>query len=133
MNLMINWAAVSVAMLVGLAVQGLWYTNPQVYPRWKALVFGEAEPSVGVLPRVAVAVVSAFASAWCLAGFLNFTGSADFLQGSLAGLQLFLGLVAPVVATLYVFDKRNLGLLWMELTPVALALALQGGLLAAWR
>jgi len=93
----------------------------------------DATLSTGFLPRLGLALVSSFATAWCLAGFFNFTRSADFVQGGLAGLQLFLGLVLPAMATEHIFSRRPPLLLAVNAAPAAIAIVLQGGLLAAWK
>lgn len=130
----INWPAVAVAMVLGVFLQALWYSKPLFGKSWQALSgLSDETLSSGFMPRLALALAASFASAWCLAGFFNFTRSSDFLQGSLAGLQFFLGLVLPAMATEHVFSRRPLKLLAINVTPVALTLILQGGLLAAWK
>lgn len=130
----INWPAVAVAMVLGVFIQALWYAKPLFGPAWQRLSKLDDETlKTGSAPRMALAFVTSFASAWCLAGFFNFTHSSDFLQGSLAGLQLFLGLVLPSMAIEHVFSRRSPKLLAINLAPVALVLVLQGGLVAAWK
>jgi hypothetical protein len=130
----INWPAVAVAMVLGVFIQALWYSKPLFGPAWQRLSnLDDAALTEGFLPRISLAFLGSLASAWCLAGFFNFTGSNDFLQGSLAGLELFLGLVAPAMATEHVFGRRSAQLLAINLAPAGLALVLQGGLLAAWK
>ena len=134
MQIVINWAAVAVAMLVGVFLNALWYSKPLFGPLWQRLSGLEGQDlKVGFFPRLALAFVASFGSACCLAGAFNFTHSNDFLQDSLAGLQLFLGLVAPAMAVEHVFSHRPLKLLAINLGPSALVLILQGGLLAAWK
>lgn len=130
----INWPAVAVAMVLGVFLQALWYSKAIVGAAWQRLSNLDDEAlKQGVLPRIGLALLSSFATAWCLAGFFNFTHSADFLQGSLAGLELFLGLVLPAMATEHIFSRRPPLLLAINAAPLALAMALQGGLLAAWK
>jgi len=75
-------------------------------PSWQRLSDLDDEALKQALcPAFSLAFVGSLASAWCLAGFFNFTHSSDFLQGSLAGLSFFLGLVAPAMAAEHVFGR----------------------------
>ena len=130
----INWPAVAVAMVLGVFLQFLWYMKPVLGGAWQRLSnLDDATLAQGAMPRIALALLCSFGTSWCLAGFFNFTHSADFIQGSLAGLQLFLGLVLPAMATEHLFARRPPLLLAITATPVGLAMLLQGGLLAAWK
>jgi hypothetical protein len=132
--LTINWPAVAVAMFLGVFVQILWYSKALAGAEWQRLSGLDAEAlQQGFVPRISLAFVGCLASAWCLAGFFNFTGSNNFLEGSLAGLQLFLGLLAPAMAVEHVSARRPLNLLLINLLPAGLVLILQGGLLAVWK
>jgi hypothetical protein len=130
----INWPAVALAMVLGVMVSAIWYSKPLFGAQWQRLSkLQDQDLATGFLPRLLLGLLANLASAWCLAGFLNFTHSSNFLQGSLAGLELFLGLVAPAMAVEHVFGRRSGALLAINLAPVALILVLQGGLLAAWK
>ena len=134
MVLMFNWPAVAVAMVLGVFLQFLWYMKPVLGGTWQRLSnLDDATLTQGAMPRIGLALGCSFATAWCLAGFFNFIRPGDFMQGSLAGLQLFLGLVLPAMATEHIFARRPPLLLLINTAPVGLAMLLQGGLLAAWK
>jgi hypothetical protein len=133
MPLSIHWAAVAAAMVAGVLVNGLWYAKFMLGSQWQTLSgLDGRDLKQGFPPRLALAFACSFLSAWCLEGFFNFTGSATFLQGSLAGLELFLGLVAPAMATEHIFGQRPVKLLLINLGAAGLSLLAQGGLLGAW-
>jgi hypothetical protein len=130
----INWPAVSLAMVLGVVVGALWYSKPLFGGAWQRLSnLDDAALKQGFMPRLALAVCANLASAWCLAGFFNFTHSNSFFLGALAGLELCVGLVAPSMALEHVFGRRSPKLLAINLGHAALVLALQGGLLASWK
>ena len=130
----INWPAVSLAMVLGVIVGFLWYSKPLFGSAWQRLSGLDDETlKQGMAPRIVLAIFGNLATAWCLAGFFNFTHSNSFLMGSLAGLELFVGLVAPFMATEHLFAHRSGKLLAINLGRAALVLALQGGLLASWK
>ena len=134
MNLVINWGGVALAAGVGLFIYALWY-SPFVFGKlWQRLEgVDEAGAAAGVLPRLSAALVAAFLQGLVLAADFNFTGSNNFLMGSLAGAQLWLCLAAPVLALAELPGRRSWGLLGLHAGVVLLVLVLQGGLLASWR
>ena len=80
-----------------------------------------------------LAAVASFAQSWCLAGFLNFTGSNTLGMGLLAGVQLSLGLAVPgCVLAAWSSGARPCKVAKCAVWLV-LAQALAGGILAVWR
>ncbi|HXB97549.1 MAG TPA: DUF1761 domain-containing protein [bacterium] len=134
MNLVINWGGVALAAGVGLFIYALWY-SPFVFGKlWQRLEgLDDAQSAAGVLPRLGAALGTALLQALLLAGAFNFTASNDFMMGSLAGAQLWLGLVAPALALAELPGRRSWPLLGLHSGVALLVLVLQGGLLASWR
>ena len=133
MQLHFFWPAVAVATVLGLLIPALWFA-PKAFGRsWQALCQLSDEQLRDPLPRLGYALLCSFVSALALAGLMNFIGSATFLQGALLGLQVSLAFQATALSVDHVFARRPLKLQLIVVVPNVLALALMGGLLAAWK
>jgi hypothetical protein len=134
MNLVINWGGVALATGVGVFIYALWYSPFVVGKLWQRLEgLDDAQAAAGVLPRLGAALAAAFLQGLLLAGSFNFTGSNDFLMGSLAAAQLWLCLVAPALALVELPGRRSWRLLSLHAGVILAVMVLQGGLLASWR
>lgn len=134
MQITYYWPAVALCTLLGVVIHTIWFSPLVLGGLWQRLTgLSDEDARQGLLPRLGLALLSAFATSLCLAGFFNFTGSSTFMMGAMAGLQFFLGLVVPAIALVHVMARRPLLLLALDLGPVLLNALVLGGLLAAWR
>jgi hypothetical protein len=134
MHIMFNWPAVALAVVVGLFILGLWYSPFALGPLLRRLEGLDDEAAkAAMLPRLTAALAVALLQALALAGAFNFTGSNSFGMGALAGLQLWLGFCAPVLALALLPARRDWRLLGIHLGGSLVAVLLQGALLASWR
>lgn len=129
----INWIAVFVAGLLGMLVPVLWYA-PKVFGNmWMRLSGFKGEDSRSPVGAVAVSAVCSLVMSVALAGFLNYFGSQTFLQGLLAGAELWLGFVATTFIVDYQLSRRPWKLTLINIGHSLLALSLMGGVLAIWK
>lgn len=134
MRIVFHPAGLALATL-GLALfYVLWY-SPWVFGRlWARLdALPEEELDRGLWSRLGLALAAAAAQAFCLDGFMSFTGTQTFLQGALLGLQLGLGLSLPALAVALAMARRPWSLLGLHAGWALLSLALGAGLLGALR
>jgi hypothetical protein len=134
MQIMFNWPALALAVLVGLFILGLWY-SPFA---WGPLLqrregLDEAGAKAAMLPRLGASLALVVLQALALGGAFNFTGSNTFGMGVLAAFQLWLGFSAPVLILAVLPPRRDAKLLLVHAGGSLLAALLQGGLLASWR
>ncbi len=133
MQIALFWPAILVAALIGFVVPALWYAPKLFGATWMQLSGFKPDPDKNPTRELLASGVASFVMAYAVAGFLNFTGSNTFGQGFLAGLQFWLGFVVPVMTVDYLFARRSLALLGINVGHSGIVLALMGGLLAAWK
>lgn len=133
MQIAFFWPAVLVAALIGFVVPALWYAPKVFGEAWMRLSGFKQEQAKNPTKELLVAAAASFIMAFALAGFLRLLGSNTFQQGFLAGLQLWLGFIVPALTVDYLFARRNLTLLAINMGHSGVALSLMGGLLAAWK
>jgi hypothetical protein len=129
----INWIAVFVAGLIGMLVPAVWYA-PKVFGNlWRELSGISAEDAKSPAAALAVEAVCSLVMSVALAGFMNYFGSQTFLQGLLAGAELWLGFVATTLIVDYRFSNRPWKLTLINIGHSLLAMGLMGGVLAVWK
>lgn len=134
MQITFYWPAVALSTLLGVVIHAIWFSPLVLGGLWQRLAGqSDEEAKQGLLPRLGLALLGSFATSLTLAACFNFTGSNSFVMGSMAGLQLFLGLLLPALGLAYVMARRPPLLLVLDLGPVLLNAVILGGLLAAWR
>ena len=128
-----SWIAIVVTAGIGMLVPALWYA-PKVFGNaWLELSGLKASDSKGAGPTMALAAFCSLLTAFALAGFMSYFGSQTFVQGFLAGAELWLAFVATSLVTDYRFAKRPWKLAMINLGHSLLSLGLMGGVLAVWK
>ena len=116
-----------------MLVPALWYA-PKIFGNaWMKLSGLKAEDTKNPGATFAVAALCSMVTAFALAGFLNYFGSQTFLQGFLAGAELWLGFVATTIVVDYRFSQRPWKLILINIGHSLIALGLMGGVLAIWK
>lgn len=136
MQIVFHWQGILLASLVGVIVLAIWYSPLVFLKLWQRLSGisdEQLKAGMGPLAWLVLALIGSLATAICLDGFFNFTGSSNFMMGMMAGLQLFVGMVLPAMVVEHALAKRPWALLALNLAPVALNAALMGGLIASMR
>jgi len=132
MQIVFHWRAVALATAAAWFLYVLWFSPFLFGGLWQRMEqLSDEGVRAGLLSRLGLALVVAAAQALCLDGFFNFTRSGSFLMGSLAALQLSLGLFVPAGALMLLMGRRKLGLWGVYLGCILLGQMLAGGILAA--
>jgi len=129
----VNWIAIIVCAVIGMVVPALWYAPKLFGKAWMELEGLTEEKLKQNGAALAVAALSSLLMSFGTAMFLQYFGSETFVQGALAGLQLWLVYSAATLVTDYRFAQRPWKLTFINIGHSALVLALMGGILAAWK
>ncbi len=126
-------AAVLAASLVGFLIGGLWYSPILFARRWlQAAGLEESTVAQAAKGRIfGLAFACNVVLALALAGFVDPKGGA--LGGLAAGLQAGVGLLAPALGVIYLFELRPATLWWVNGGYLVVTLAAMGTLLGIWR
>lgn len=125
--------AVLAASLVGFLIGGLWYSPILFARRWLSAA-GLDEATVAQAGKGRIFGL-AFACNLFMALALAALGGvpAGLAAGLGAGLLAGLGLAAPALGVLYLFELRPLALWWINGGYLVATLAAMGALLGAWQ
>lgn len=104
----VNWLAVIVAAVAGIIIGFIWYAPPVFGRRW-ARASGIELPQPGqVQPTTYLAaVVTALVTAYVLAVVSEGLGAATLADGAVVGAAVWLGFVAPYLASGVFFERRS--------------------------
>jgi hypothetical protein len=130
----INWLAVIVASVLGVAIGFVWYM-PQVFGRRWAAAIGRDLPNSGeVSPAIyLVNVVQALVVAYVLALLISGLGAASLTEGVIVGFVVWLGFAAVPTLNSVLFERRSLeywminaGYALVSIVAMAAVIALMG-------
>ena len=129
----INYWAVIVAALVNMVVGALWYTRSLFGNQWAKLIGIKHEDMRKTgNSGIAVSIVTSLVTAFILAHFVSYAGDSNFGDGLVTGFWLWLGFVATMMASAYVFEGRSWKLWQINAGYWLVVLLINGGLLASW-
>jgi uncharacterized membrane protein YpjA len=105
----INWLAVIVAAVLGVAIGFAWYM-PQVFGRrWAATIGRDLPDSGAVSPAIyLVNVVQALVVAYVLALLIDGLGVVSLAEGLIVGFVVWLGFAAVPTLNSVLFERRSL-------------------------
>lgn len=130
----INWLAVIVAAVLGVAIGFVWYM-PQVFGRrWAATIGRDLPSSAEVSPAIyLVNVVQALVVAYVLALLISGLGVASLAEGIIVGFVVWLGFAAVPALNAVLFERRSLeywminaGYALVSIVAMAAVIALMG-------
>ncbi|MES2201002.1 MAG: DUF1761 domain-containing protein [candidate division FCPU426 bacterium] len=133
MNLQFEWIAIFVCAVMGFGIQALWYSPAIFGKEWMRLSGLKQSDAKNPGGPMAIAALSNLVMAFAMAGFMNYFGSRTFVQGALAGAQLWLGFVATVQVVDTAFSMRPWKLWLINAGNWLLIFVLTGGILAVWK
>lgn len=128
----INYWAVLVAAVASFIVGGLWYSPIALHRAWMhAAGVTEAQLQSGNTGLIfGVAFVLQLLAAFVLAMFLGPT--ADLAFGTTAGLMVGVAWVATAFGVVYLFERRPLGLFWINAGYQIVVYTMMGAILGSW-
>jgi hypothetical protein len=129
----INWLAVIVAVVIRMAVGSVWYSPVLFVKPWQALT-GVTPESIkaGLGKAIGVDIVMSIVMAFAMANIVGASGITDWLNGTLAGLWLWLGFVLATQLPLWAYENRPLKLVAINVGSNLVSMVLMGAVLGAW-
>jgi len=135
----INYLAVVVSAVIGVAIGFVWYSNALFGKQWRMLVgINDAAPDAAEkikkqMPKaLSATVVGSLVTAYVLAHFLSYAGAADLTDGLRGAFWIWLGFVAPVLLTMYLYQQKSIRLFFIDSAYQLLVLLVMGAVLASW-
>lgn len=126
----INWWAVIAAAVINMTAGSVWYL-PNVFGKaWEKAAHAKMRGDNIAYPLMAL---GALVQAWIMVHFVRYAGSITFLKGVVTGFWLWLAFVAIIMMTAVLFEGRSWKLWRINAGYWLVVLAINGGLLAAWR
>ncbi len=130
----VNWWAVIVSTVISMVLGAGWYSMALFGKPWmKAIGKSEADLKGGAGTGYAIAVVSAFVTAYILAHFVHYTNAQTVATGAVTGFWLWLGFIFGPMAMNQSFEGRPASLLWINAGMQLVNLLIIGAILAVWR
>jgi len=104
----VSWVAVIGATVAGIVIGFIWYAPPVLGRRW-ARASGVELPQPGQTQPTTylAAVVTALVTAYVLAVLSGALGAATLGEGAVVGAVVWLGFVAPYLASGVFFERRS--------------------------
>ncbi len=129
----INYVAVIVAAIINMVLGYIWY-GPLFGRQWMQMMGMKMENvNRAEMPRIySWTFVTALVTAYVLARIVDWAAAKTFGAGMVVGFWVWLGFVATVTAAGVLFERRPTGLYVLNNGYQLVALAITGGLLAAW-
>ncbi|MEP7322947.1 MAG: DUF1761 domain-containing protein [Saprospiraceae bacterium] len=140
----INFLAIAVATLIPMIVGFLYYHPKTVGKAWME-ANGFTMEMVGNGPKP-ILYLACLALSFLLAMFVsyNVTGPGQdaapdghsfvtFQHGLFHGVEIALMVVAPVLGTMGIFEKKSMKWFWVNIGYWLITLCLMAGILSAWR
>lgn len=133
MNFAVNYLAVLVAAVAGVAINALWYTT-----LFKSQIdaLRKGDPTIAgrdpAPPMYAVAIAGQLLMAIVLAVILRTTGIFGLVGGMIVGFLLWLGFTVTAMAQVQVFGYRQRGFIIIDGGVWLVNALVMGAILGAW-
>ncbi len=126
----INWWAVIAAAAINMVAGSVWYLPAVFGKAWEKAAHAKMQGDNMAYPLMAV---GALIQAWIMVHFVRYAGDTTFWKGIVTGFWLWLAFVAIILMTTVLFEGRSWNLWRINAGYWLVVLAINGGLLAAWR
>ena len=130
MNFAVNYIAVIVAAIAGIAVSALWYTMLWARPNCTARALDKqiagVDPPANLLP---IAMLGNLLAAFVLAVVLKSSGVVTLANGLVAGALLGVGIALPVVAQIVLYGFRPRTFIPLDAGVWIVALVVMGAII----
>lgn len=87
----------------------------------------------GYLSAFSVAIISALIMAYILSFFITKTGERTTLRGIKLGFIIWLGIIAPLLGTQYIFEARTIAYFGITAGYPLLGLIIMGAIIGGWK
>lgn len=134
----INYAAVLVGGVANMIIGSIWY-SPMVFgKKWMELsghVMKEMTPEVKkeMMRMYTMTFIGALLTSFVMAHIVDYAGSATLMDGIQTGFWVWLGIVAPVLMTEYLFNKRPIMGYAISVGYHLVSLTVIGAILSMWQ
>lgn len=130
----INYWAVAVAWIVNCAVGAYWYSPAGFARQWKIYTGVDLLkiPEKEATRTLISVVISGFVQAVTLAVVLNSLGASTGIEGLVAGLVLWFGLVAATSVGVTLYARRSWKLIGLNSSYFLIVMAVNSVLLSIW-
>ena len=129
----VNGWAVLAAAVIAYAIGAVWYAPPVFGNRWMAAL-GKSKEQLGDPVRLMVAqFFLTLVIAAVLAVVVVRFGAVTWIEGSVVGLVLSVGLVATSLLSDWMFCRFSMKLYWMQIGYKVTCVTVMGAILGAWR
>ena len=137
----INFLAVFVSAIIGMAIGALWY-SPILFGNVWMKVSGidksaiEKSKKSGMWKLYLTAFIGTLVMSFVLAYFVSNMSEVVFLSfsvGAKTGFLTWLGFIAPILLGKVLWESKPFKLYLIEVSQYLVALVVIGGILAAWR
>lgn len=130
-----NYLAVLAAAIAAMTIEFLWY-GPLFGKEWKKLM-GFTDKSMKEMKMTPMqAMIGGFVTtlimSYILAHFIDYTQSATFADGAVAGIWIWLGFIATVQLGIVLWEGKPVKLYAINTLHYLAALIVMGGILAVW-
>lgn len=129
----ISLAGVALATIAGMALGAFWYSNIAFGRAWLRCI-GKTEEQLGSpMGPLIGSIFACLLSAFTLAIVVSLTSTSGFVDGTLLGVLLGLGLVFPAMLSDSLFCGWGLRLLCIQASYRILYIIIMSGILAAFQ
>lgn len=132
-NFHVNYLAVVVAAVIQCMIGVLWY---RVFFRksWSSMLgFSEGEKSQNAIFTTVSSFVASILLSFVLANVMLLVARQSFMAGLSIGIVCWLGFMAPPLFAQHIYERRPANLFAINAAYWLVAMAVSGGVLAAWR
>ena len=130
----INYWAIVVAVVISMALGGVWYSNLLFAKAWlKGIGKTEAELKDGAVKGYITAITAAAVTAFVLAHLVFYVGATTIIDGLQAGFWVWFGFFASTLAMHTAFERRSWNLFFIQAGYHLAQLLIIGAMLAVWQ
>ncbi len=132
-NFHLNYPAVVVAALIQCVIGVLWY-GVFFKKSWNSLLgHKEGEKPQGAVFSTVSSFVASILLCFVLANVMLLVSRQTFMAGLSIGIVCWLGFMAPPMFAQHIYERRPANLFAINAAYWLVAMAIGGGVLAAWR
>jgi hypothetical protein len=133
MNLSVNYLAVLLAAVAGVAINALWYS---VILKGQVDALRKGDPTIAgrqpAPPMYAVAILAQLVMAWVLAVIMKMTGLFGLVGGMIVAGFCWLGFTITALSVIHTYGYRNRAFILVDGACWLITALVMGAILGAW-